>query len=55
MSRSYEYQICHYVYSESSGEALVDIEPGTTWDEIGEAFQCPHCQAKKKLFIEVLS
>jgi len=39
----------------TSGEALVDIEPGTTWDEIGEAFQCPHCQAKKKLFIEVLS
>ena len=53
MDKTYERQICHYLYSESTGEPLMNIVPGTAWDEIGDEFRCPHCQATKKMFIEV--
>lgn len=54
MYKDYECTICHYVYSEASGEPLVGIEAGVPWDELGDEFQCPHCQAKKKMFREVV-
>lgn len=55
MYKSYECQICHYVYDEVSGEPLVGVDAGTRWEELGEEFQCPHCQAKKRMFKEVVS
>jgi rubredoxin len=55
MYKSYECQICHYVYEEVSGEFLVGVDAGTRWEELGEEFQCPHCQAKKRMFREVVS
>ena len=55
MYKDYECTICHYVYSEASGEPLVGIEAGVPWDELGDEFQCPHCQAKKKMFREVVN
>ncbi|MFV9651416.1 rubredoxin [Pseudomonas citrulli] len=54
MEKAYECQICHYVYLESLGESLVNVEPGTTWEEIGEKFRCPHCHAEKKMFKEIV-
>lgn len=54
MSKSYECQICHYVYSKLTGEPLADVVAGTTWEQIGEDFKCPHCHANKKMFREAL-
>lgn len=55
MYKSYECQICHYVYSEASGEPLANIGAGVRWEDLGDEFQCPHCQAKKKMFRVVVS
>ncbi len=55
MHKSFECQICHYVYSEASGEPLLGVNAGTTWEELGHEFQCPHCQAKKKMVKEIAS
>lgn len=54
MSKEYKCQLCHYTYSETDGEPLEDIKPGTQWDELSEDFRCPHCRAKKKMFKEIV-
>ena len=52
VSKEYECDFCHYVYSEEQGEETEGIVPGTQWEDLPEDFKCPHCRAKKKNFSE---
>lgn len=49
----YVCELCGWVYDENLGARALDIEPGTTFDEIPDDFECPRCYATKEAFSEV--
>ena len=48
----YVCEICGYEYDEELGDLENDIDAGTTWDELGEDFECPLCGVGKDQFTE---
>lgn len=45
--------VCGYVYDPESGDPDSGIAPGTPFEELPEAWECPVCGAKKEEFVEV--
>ncbi|MBQ6019348.1 MAG: rubredoxin [Clostridia bacterium] len=46
----YVCSLCGYVYDEELGDPDNGIEPGTSWEDLGEDFVCPLCGAGKDVF-----
>ena len=46
----FECVLCGYVYDPEIGDPEADIEPGTPFEELPEAFVCPLCGAGKDEF-----
>ena len=43
-------ELCGWVYDEKLGDAELDIEPGTKFENLPEDFECPMCYAGKEAF-----
>lgn len=43
---------CGYIYNPKYGDITSDIEPGTTFDQLPEKWQCPFCGLGKIEFSE---
>ena len=48
----YVCDICGWVYDEEDGYAEGGIEPGTSFEDIPEDFECPLCGVDKDNFSE---
>ena len=46
----YVCQVCGYIYDPAIGDADLDIEPGTAWEDLPDTFRCPVCGADKSQF-----
>ena len=46
----YVCEICGWVYDEKRGNAEMDIEPGTKFEDLPDDFECPLCGVKKEDF-----
>ncbi len=44
--------VCGYVYDEAKGDPENGIAPGTSWEDLGEDFECPLCFCGKDAFEE---
>ena len=44
--------VCGYVYDPEIGHPDSGIEPGTSFDDLPEDWECPGCGAPKTSFIE---
>jgi rubredoxin len=53
MSGKYKCVICGYVYDPNTGDEENEIEPGTSFDDLPEAWICPVCGADKEDFEEM--
>ena len=42
--------LCGYVYDEDLGDELLDIAPGTKFEDLPTDFTCPLCGADKDQF-----
>lgn len=42
--------LCGYIYDEAKGWPEDGIEPGTRWEDVPPAWQCPECGATKDDF-----
>jgi len=42
--------LCGYIYDEAKGWPEDGIQPGTLWDDVPLAWQCPECGATKDDF-----
>jgi rubredoxin len=42
--------ICGHVYDETIGDAENDIEPGTLFADLPDAWSCPDCGVDKSMF-----
>lgn len=46
---------CHYIYDSKMGIEEQEIVPGTPFEYVDETtFSCPHCDASKDQFVEVV-
>lgn len=48
----YVCEICGWVYEEELGNAEMDIEPGTKFEDLPDDFECPECYAGKEAFTD---
>ncbi len=48
----YVCEICGWVYDEKRGNAEMDIEPGTKFEDLPDDFECPECYAGKEAFTD---
>ena len=44
--------ICGYVYDPAEGDPSMGVEPGTSFEDLPEDYQCPICNAGKDFFKE---
>jgi rubredoxin len=42
--------LCGYIYDEAKGWPQDGIQPGTRWEDVPLAWQCPECGATKDDF-----
>ena len=50
--KKYVCSVCGWEYDESVGCPEQNIEPGTSFDELPENFECPLCGVGKEEFTE---
>ncbi|MBD3171145.1 rubredoxin [Candidatus Bathyarchaeota archaeon] len=50
MSKSYECGVCGYIYDPDVGDPDAGIEPGTSFDDLPDDWECPICGAPKEEF-----
>jgi rubredoxin len=50
MSKSYECEICGYIYDPAIGDAGAGIKPGTPFEDLPNDWECPICGASKEEF-----
>lgn len=43
---------CGYIYNPKYGDITSDIEPGTSFDNLPEDWQCPFCGLGKESFYD---
>lgn len=48
----YVCDVCGWIYDEEEGAPDYNIEPGTSFDELPEDFECPLCGVGKDMFSE---
>ncbi len=48
--KSYECNLCGYVYDPEEGDPSQGIEPGTAFEDLPEDWTCPDCGAGKEDF-----
>lgn len=53
--KSYECEVCAYIYDPEVGDPEGGIAPGTPFDEIPDDWVCPVCGAEKSQFIVATS
>ena len=51
--KSYECDVCGYVYDPAAGDLENDVEPGTSFEELPEDWVCPECSVGKDEFSPV--
>lgn len=47
----YTCSVCGYVYDPASGDPEHGIAPGTAFEELPDAWECPICGADKNKFV----
>lgn len=52
MAAAFECSICWYAYEPDQGDDVWQIEPGTPFEALPEAWRCPRCDALKEKFFE---
>ena len=45
--------VCGFIYDEEKGAPMLDIEPGTKWEDISDDFTCPLCGLTKDAFSQI--
>ncbi len=50
--KRYVCTVCGYVYDEAAGDPENGIAPGTKFEDLPEAFECPLCGVGKDMFDE---
>ena len=50
--KKYVCNVCGWVYDEELGDEEYGIAPGTTFEELGDDFECPLCGVGKEDFSE---
>ena len=55
MSQQYTCLVCGYVYDPVHGDPDQGIEPGTSFDDLPEGWECPVCGAPVMDFQEIPS
>lgn len=48
----YVCDVCGWEYDEEQGYPEGGIEPGTSWEDVPEDFECPVCMVGKSEFSE---
>jgi len=48
--RKWQCLVCGFVYDETKGLPEEGIPPGTRWEDIPDAWQCPECGVTKAEF-----
>ena len=51
--KSYECDVCSYIYNPKIGDPDGGIAPGTRWEDIPDDWVCPVCGAGKEDFTPV--
>jgi rubredoxin len=51
--KKYKCDICGYVYDPAEGDDASGIEPGTSFEDLPDDWECPVCGAGKDEFSEV--
>lgn len=46
----WRYEVCGFIYDESSGLPEDGIAPGTPWEQVPDDWLCPECEAGKEAF-----
>jgi rubredoxin len=49
----FECRICWHVYDPAEGDGVWQIEPGTPFEALPEAWSCPVCEAAKDKFLRL--
>ena len=49
-SRTYECQVCGYIYDEAVGDPDHGVPPGTRWADVPDDWGCPDCGVTKATF-----
>ena len=52
--RKWQCIVCGFVYDEAEGIPEDAIAPGTRWEDVPEAWECPECGVRKSDFEMVL-
>ena len=50
---SYVCDICGYIYDPAAGDPDNGVNPGTSFDDIGDEWVCPICRVDKTNFSQV--
>ena len=53
MTMSYECGICGYIYDPVIGDPDVGVEPGTSFEDLPDDWECPVCGAPKEEFTPI--
>ena len=48
--KNYVCDVCGYIYDPAEGDPGNNVKPGTTFEDIPEAWVCPLCGADKSNF-----
>ena len=46
----YVCEVCGWMYDEEAGCPEMDITPGTKFEDLPKAFECPLCHVGKEMF-----
>jgi rubredoxin len=49
----WECLLCGYVYDPEVGDATQGIEPGTSFEDLPDTWECPDCGASKEEFQKI--
>lgn len=47
----FECRICWYVYAPAAGDDVRQVEPGTPFAGLPEAWSCPNCEVAQSQFL----
>ncbi|WP_424469126.1 rubredoxin [Parvibaculum sp.] len=48
--RTWQCEVCGFIYNEAEGLPDEGIAPGTAWEDIPEDWACPDCGSEKSAF-----
>lgn len=53
MAAKYQCNLCGYIYDPADGDAVGEVKPGTSFEDIPDYWVCPVCGASKDQFTQI--